>query len=932
MRVRAKFTGLRMLSIVTCLVVASSVLSGCGSAGKRSGESEVLAVKTFTLANGMKVVIHEDHRVPLVKVSTKVGVGSADEPAGRGGFAHLFEHLMFMGTKAAPNFDVVMEQVGGENNAFTDFDETVFYESGPSNALPTLLWLEADRFSNLASYMTDAKVDLQRDVVLNEMRQNVLDTPGASAEEAANTGLFAKKHPYYRPVIGSIADLEAAKVDDVVDFFGRYYVPSNLTMIVAGDVDTDATIQKVETLFGPLPKRPLPAKPATPKKICSPCLSTQTFVDAVANPKVNIEWATPSTRVNGSIANPDLELAAIMLNDSFSNALQKHLVREQRLATSIGVSYDPKELAGYFEVSAEAAPDVKASVLTTAIETELAALVKSGFEPVELESARVKASISTAEALEEIGGRTDLIQTVVTRYGRADQFGEFQRRFDSVTGRSVETALGEIIAFSPRVTQIISPGERGDYPKVLTDSSGDPSGEKLRARAARVITRPFDLARGKVQVPAPDERTLKNGITIDYFRRPDAPRTRLLISLNGGAERDPKGSEGQAEFLAALMTRGAGERNAEAFTKALTLAGADASVTGDIGSYTVRFDAPTDGLEKSLSLLSDVIERPRFDPKEAELVTGEAVAGLESATQDPAEMAIRAMSAFYAPGDPNGRYATIESLKRLTQKGMRTEHRAVFQPQNASIVAAGSAPVEVLVEQLNTAFTGWTNSGAPTDKYVDQRPPNGELTTLLVDLPGASQTRLLYRATGIGPQDKGYRAADAAALILGGTFTSRLNAKLREEKGYTYGASARLEPYASFGLVRGGTSVEGSVTGPALQEFLNVVQKFSTGDLTEAETRIATSSSFAQSLSLISTSSGLVEAFQARKDLGLDWASLSEDFSQAARLQRADLNAGATILLDAKRTYIVVAGDLAKIRTQLDSLKLGKVSEVKPPV
>ena len=177
----------RTLAVIGILLGTSilSGLSGCTAKSVRSGEQgPALKTSEFTLANGMRLVVHEDHRVPSVKLSTRVGVGSADEPPGRGGFAHLFEHLMFMGTKAAPNFDVVMEQVGGSNNAYTDFDETVFYESGPANALDKFLWLEADRFANLATYMTDVKVDLQRDVVLNEMGQSVLDEPGGAAAEA----------------------------------------------------------------------------------------------------------------------------------------------------------------------------------------------------------------------------------------------------------------------------------------------------------------------------------------------------------------------------------------------------------------------------------------------------------------------------------------------------------------------------------------------------------------------------------------------------------------------------------------------------------------------------------------------------------------------------------------------------------------------------
>ncbi len=921
----------RRVGAITAVFLMVGVLVACSEPVDQSPQASI-SVQTFVLRNGMNVVIHEDHRVPKVKVTTKVGVGSADEPPGRGGFAHLFEHLMFMGTKAAPNFDVITEQVGGENNAYTDFDETVFYESGPSNALPSFLWLEADRFTNLASYMTPAKVDLQRDVVLNEMRQNVLDTPGAGAQEAANGGLFPRRHPYERPVIGSIADLRAAKVADVIDFFGRYYVPSNLTMIVAGDVDTRTTIRQIQSMFGGLEKRTPPPRPASPKQTCSPCVTAQSFVDAVANPSVNLVWAPAVARVGGSISDPNLELAAIMMSNSFTNALQKHLVREKRIATSISVSYDPKELAGFFGVSAEAAPGVTTDKLRAALEQELQLLVKNGFDSSELKTAKVSAQIAIAESLEEVGARTDLLQTVLTRYGSVDGLVDFEHRFDAATLVSVRESLTSMIASAPKVSQVVKPGERGDYPAVLTRSSGKPAASTVLARPARRIGRPVDQPRPLVAVPIPVERKLNNGISLSYFRRPDAPRTRVLLTVRGGSERDPAGEEGRAQFVGALMTRGAGKRDAEALTKALALAGADVSVTGEVGGYSVRLSAPPSSTAEALSIMHDVVLAPTFDSNEVSLALQEALAGLEASQTDPLEMAQRSMSAFYPPGHLNGRYATIASLSKLTPDSLRTEHRAVFQPQNATIVASGVMPVDEFVRQLESSLAGWKNSGAPTKAFVDARPPDAKLQTLLVNIPGASQTTLLYRATGMGPLDPTYLSADASALILGGTFTSRLNAKLREEKGYTYGASARLETHPAYGVVRAGTSVETSVTGPALKEFLGVVKKFSTGDLTAIETRIATSATFAQSLDLIATSSGLVESLQARRDLGQSWSTLDDEFAKVAAFDRSTLNQGAKTLLDRKRTIIVVSGDLAKVRPQLKGMDLGKVTEVKPPV
>ncbi len=921
---------------VVAAIVAAGLLGSCAEPAYHPfvGGVPRLESNTFELTNGMRVVIHEDRRIPKVKVSISVEVGSADEPPGRGGFAHLFEHLMFMGTKAAPNFDVVMEQVGASNNAYTDFDETVYYESGPSSSLPTLLWLEADRFANIPTYMTAEKVNLQRDVVLNEMRQNVLDEPGASANEASNEALFPARHPYRRPVIGSIADLQAAKTEDVVDFFAKYYAPSNLTMVIAGDVDTRDTIRMVKRLFGPIKNRSVPDKPRDDvKRTCSPCRSTQKFVDAVANPRVNIIWATSNQRVNGSISNPDLELAASMLADVDLNALQQQLVKKQKVATSVSAYYSPKALAGFFQISAEAAEGVTAEKLQKALEVEIAEVAKNGFTDAEFDAVRDGENTAIEEAFEEVEGRVDLIRTTLAYYGRADRVTAYETRLDDSSPESAQATFAGMVAASTQVTQVVTPGPRGDYPAVLKNSSGKPSAKLRPAPPQLIVSRPRDGEPTAVTVPTPAVRTLRNGIVVRYFRRADAPRLRLLIRVRGGGERDPNGKEGLANLVGQTMTRGAGGRDSAAYSEALSDAATDLSVSGDVGGYSVSASAPTNEAATALTLVNDALRKPRFDENEVALAIEENIAGLEAAQQDPTALAQRAIAgAFYTPEHPYGRYMTLESVRNISPDDLRAEHRAVFQPQNADVVAAGSLPVDRFVELLEASFAGWDNTSAPTEKFVDVRPKRAKLRTLLVNVPGASQTTLLYRSTNAGPADPSFIAADTASLVLGGTFTSRLNATLREEKGYTYGASAGLEIHPTYGVLRGGTSVEASVTGDALSEFLKIVNQFRTGDLSDGEVKRATATAAAQSLDLMSTSSALVATMGGRLDAEQPWETLAGELTQAAMFDQEALNKGATKLTDAEVVVIVVAGDLATVKPQLDGLELGEVTEVQPKV
>ncbi len=931
---------------VLILFMLSALTTGClKSTPDDTFPRLALDTTSFTLANGLRIVIHEDHRVPKVKVSIKAGVGSADEPPGRGGFAHLFEHLMFMGTKDAPNFDDVMERVGGENNAYTDFDETVFYETAPSNALPTLLWLEADRLSNLASYMTEAKVNLQRDVVLNEMNQNVLDTPGAGADEAGNEAVFPKGHPYVRPVIGSIADLKAAKVDDVVDFFMRYYGPSNLTMIITGDVDTTKTQAMANKLFSGIPDRKAPKIPSFPITLrCSPCNARQEFVDAVANPRINFMWNVRTKRKDGSIANPDLELAAIMLNDSYANALQQHLVRNKQLASNVSVSYDPKELAGFFSVTAETIPGGDAKVLEAELNNELRSIAKDGFAATELNQAKIRAQTSLYESFEESGGRADLLQLILSRYRSPNRFNDFQHRFVGSSLDSIRSSFADMITTAPKVTQVVKPGSRGDYPAVLTRSSGEARNEKQKAGSPAHILRPPNYPPRKIVVPDPTRTNLDNGIPLVYFQRADAPRTRIVLSVRGGSTRDPVKREGRAAFISELMTKGAGTRSTEVLTKDLALLGADVSVSGDQNEYTVRMNSPAVNTPQALSVLADVIEHPLFNEKEFKLLRSQTLAQIEQVKTDAAGLAARAGTRIYTGSDSRSRYATSDSVKALDLKDMRAEHQKVFQPQNARIVASGTAPIETVAGQLNAAMSGWKNVGvaiAPVPKLnlddtaggcESAKPTGRPMCTYLIDVPNASQSTLLYRATGPKIADPNNLAAQTSSIILGGTFSSRLNRRLREEKGYTYGASAQFGSDNDFGLTTSSADVETSVTGPALKEMLNVIQQFSTGDLNKRESETAAATVYAGSIGLVSTSSGLIETFAGRTAQSLSWKDLAIEINEQSKYSIADLNRGATHLQDGRRTIVVIAGDLAKVRPQLKGLELGQVTEVTPKV
>jgi predicted Zn-dependent peptidase len=391
---------------------------------------------SFALENGLQVILHEDHTLPLVAVNLWYRVGSKDEPPGRSGFAHLFEHLMFMGTEKVPYpmFDVVMENAGGANNASTSTDRTNYFESGPSHLLETFLILEADRMASLGTSMTREKLDTQREVVRNERRQSYENRPYGKAYLEIPRRLYPEGHPYHQPVIGSHEDLERASVADVKDFFARFYFPANATLAVAGDFDPAAARALIARHFGPLPARPgLPRRGAVePPPLAAETRAT--LVDQVELPLTILAWRSPAAYQPGDA---DMDVLAAILGGGKSSRLFRALVYEQKLAQEVAVHQSSKELVSEFRILAYARPEVSQDDIEAAIDRELERLREEGPTAREVERARNRIETTFWQEIETISDRADLLNAYQYHYGDPGAITRDRARYGEVT---IETA------------------------------------------------------------------------------------------------------------------------------------------------------------------------------------------------------------------------------------------------------------------------------------------------------------------------------------------------------------------------------------------------------------------------------------------------------------------------------------------------------------
>lgn len=366
-----------------------------------------IAYTKSKLTNGLTVILHEDHRLPIVAVNVAYRVGSRFEEKGRTGFAHLFEHLMFMGTERAPAkmFDRWMEDEGAWNNAWTSEDLTDYFDVGPTHAAPLLLWLEADRLSSLGRNITQAKLDAQREVVRNERRQTSENTPYGKVELRLPELLYPPGHPYHHPVIGSHEDLQAASVEDVREFFAHWYVPNNASLVIAGDFEPAALMARVEHDFGWIPKGEVPTPPAaTPTTLTQ--VVRETLTDDVALPKIVMAWPSPAHFAPGDA---ELDLLASILEHGKTSRLYKALVYDKKLAQEVSASQNSRDLGSYFTVEAIARPGVDLKVLQQAMDDEVLRVTRDAVTADELTRAKNQFETGFVSRLQSVQARASML-------------------------------------------------------------------------------------------------------------------------------------------------------------------------------------------------------------------------------------------------------------------------------------------------------------------------------------------------------------------------------------------------------------------------------------------------------------------------------------------------------------------------------------------
>jgi len=890
----------------------------------------------FTLANGLRVIVHTDRKAPIVAVSIWYDVGSTREPAGKTGFAHLFEHLMFNGSENSPgDFFEPLQDVGATDaNGTTSYDRTNYFETVPRAALDTALFLESDRMGHLLGAVTQAKLDNQRGVVQNEKRQGD-NEPYGLVEYTQIAALFPPEHPYGHSVIGSMADLDAARLDDVKGWFRQHYGPNNAVLVLAGDIDAATAKPLVEKYFGDIPAGPQQAKIAFSVPTL-PAPKTDVIHDRVATTRIYRTWIVPG--LNDPAVVP-LSVGATVLGGLASSRLDNILVRQEKLAVAVTASV--QELAGVsqFEVTMDVRPGVDLTQAHTRLDQILGDYIAKGPTAEEVQRVATRVAAQRIAGLESVGGFGG--KAVALAEGELyshdpETYKKQLAAYAAVTPAEVTAAMHTWLG-RPVYGLYVLPGQRTAYDEA---KAAEPAAAAVPAPAApspAAQAPKGNVDRSKLPVvgaiadldfPKVERARLSNGVELVYAHRDAVPITQVSISFDAGNAADPKARLGTQSLMLALLEEGTTSRDSVQIAERQEILGANISTGASMDRTTASLFALSANLAPSLDLFADVVQNPAFAPDEVERLRGQQLARIASEMTQPNGLALRVLPPLlYGKAHPYGVPFTgtgdPAAVAKVGRDDLVAFHAAWFRPDKAMIFAVSDLPLAAVRDALEARFGHWTAQGPAGTKNFDVALPVAKSRIVLVDRKDSPQSLIL--AGELLPVKGTDDLIDllSANDVLGGNFLSRINTDLRETKGWSYGVSTQVSrvagtvPYLVF------APVQADKTGPSIQALRAQITAFVTNKgVTPAELERTRIGSIRELPGSFETAGDVLGAMQRnvlyqRSD---DYYAHLADLYRAMTVSGLDKAARADIDPDA--LLWVVVGDAATVKPQLTGLGL----------
>jgi len=733
----------------------------------------------FVLGNGLTLIVHEDHKAPIVAFNVWYHVGSKNEKPGKTGFAHLFEHLMFNGSENYnDDYFKPMQKVGATDlNGTTNEDRTNYFENVPVSALDLVLWMESDRMGHLKGAITQAKLDEQRGVVQNELRQGY-NEPFGITEDLICKGTYPPGHPYSWSVGGSIQDLDSGKLDDFQQWFATYYGPNNAVIAIAGDIDAKTALAKVERYFGDIPPSPPVARPtAWAAKMTG--THRESVQDRVAQARIYKVWNVPGW---GTECADKLDLASSILADGKTSRLYKRLIYDDQIASAVNCYINAREIGGQFAIEADAKPGVDLALVEKAVNEELAKFLKEGPTAAELERVKIQSRARFIQGIERIGGfggKSDILARSLVYGGSPDAYKTTLKHIEEATVDGLKESANHWLADGVYVLEV------HPYP-ALTAGKSDVDRKTMPA----VGPAP------QVRFPAVERAALSNGLKIMLAERHSIPVVHFDLMIDAGYAADQGVLPGTAALAMSMLDEGTAKRTSLQISDELAMLGATLGTGSNLDTSSVSLTSLKDKLDPALDIFADVILHPSFPEADFERLQKLQVARIAQEKASPFGMALRVFpKLIYGAGHPYAIPFTgsgyADTVAKLTRADLVKFHQTWFKPAGATLVVVGDTTMAEIKPRLEKLFQAWTGGKAPAKK-IAAVPLAAKPVVYIMDKPDAPQSMVVCGHPAPSSADPDNVAITTMNMILGGDFVSRINMNIREDKHWSYGAQSAI--------------------------------------------------------------------------------------------------------------------------------------------
>lgn len=896
----------------------------------------------YTLDNGLDVVLSEDHSDPIVALAIQFHVGSNREVEGRTGFAHLFEHIMFQRSENVPEdqFFKIIQDAGGTLNGGTGNDATTYYEVVPKNSLEKILWLESDRMGFLRNTITQKTFAIQQNVVQNEKRQGVDNSPYGFTGEVIAENLYPNGHPYSWTVIGKMEDLFSATLDDVKEFHKTYYVPNNATLVLAGDFDPENAKALIEKYFGEIPRgedlddpEPWPVNLDQTKKL----YHEDNFARA---PQLRLVWPTVEEFQPDSYA---LSYLGQLLSRGKKAPLYNVLVKEKELTSYASAYNSSQEIAGVFQISVTANPGVSLQTVEDAIFEAFKRFEEEGFTDEDVEMIKASQETSFYNGISSILGKSFQLANYNEYAGSPGFYTEDFENFKSVTKEDILEVYNKYIkdrnylatSFVPKGNVDLAADGSADAGVIEEDIMNATQVEIAEGEDENIEKTPSSFDRSVMPESGPDpdvtlpdiwEDELSNGLKVYGIYQDELPLVQFDLTIIGGHYLDNKDKPGVASLVADLMNEGTASKTPLELEEAIDILGSRIRVSASSIAISISGNTLTRNFKPTMDLVKEMLLEPRWDGEEFGLSKKSVINGLKRQKANPNSLANDELQKLvYGEGHilSTGTSGTEESVESISIDDLKAYYSNCFSPVLASFHVAGKVNKDEVLATLEDLNDKWPAREVNFPEY--EIPPYPEKAELhFIDVPGAKQSVISIGCSAPPKTDPDYFAITVMNNKLGGSFNGWVNMVLREEKGYTYGARTGFSGNQFAGSFRASSSVRSTATEESVQIFRDLMDKYRRG-ISQEDLEFTKNSLLKSYARQFETLGALLRMLEEISMYNLPYDYIKDEQETIRNMTLEQHKKLAEKYIKPDQMYYVIAGDAETQAEPLTKMEFGKI-------